>query len=632
MAFDGPNLKPVPAGLGEASPDAGPGMPGAPASEAPTRRDRPTPPVATSATPPAPPLGAFAKYELLERLGQGGMGVIFRARDTALDREVALKKIRSGVWAHAEEVERFRTEARAIARLRNPHIVQVYDVNEYDGQHYFTMQFAPGGSVAEHLNRFTADPRRTVDLMRKVARAVHCVHRENLLHRDLKPSNLLLDDGGEPLVSDFGLAKFLDVDSALTRPGVPVGTPAYMSPEQTAGQTALIGVRSDVWALGVILYELLTGQKPFRHALGEGDLVRAICFQKPFRPRALQPALDRDLEMIVLTCLEKDPADRYQTAEALARDLDRWLDGEAPTARPVGWPMRVARRVRRKAGWVAAVALAAAACALLGQALVVFGPLGPGPSPQQQDRQQRLAYLGGIQRDLAAARQVTLVGATGPEKPYPFRLEPLTGVVKINPGAVLALESQDVLLLPLVPDPGVNAYRLEAEVLHGQLNPSPVGLFVGYDDQPTPQGRERCYCMFGCVVTPAHQAREGVARPTLVTLRLCGHLEKGSPPRPHLFFYGSSLLRAAPPPAGALHWCKLALEVRPGEVRAFWEDEPLHPLGVANLACAARDLVDYQKFLRPGPFVFTARGALGLYVNKNRGEFRNVILKPLPAR
>src|SRR6516162_160264 len=292
------------------------------------------------------PLPVIDGYEIGELLGRGGMGLVFKARQKALKRDVALKIVVSGAHAGAAERARFRTEAEAVARLGHPGIVQVYEVGEQAGCPYLALEFVSGGSLADQLDGASMPPRRAAQLLLDLARALQHAHEQGIVHRDLKPANVLLTGTGVAKVADFGLAKLLDVEQGHTRTGAVLGSPSYMAPEQAAGKARAIGPATDVYALGAILYELLTGRPPFLGAsvLETLDQVRT---HDPAPPQALQPTVPDDLATICLKCLEKDPAARYPSAAALARDLDLFLGGEAIAARKLTLWDQAVRLVRR---------------------------------------------------------------------------------------------------------------------------------------------------------------------------------------------------------------------------------------------------------------------------------------------
>jgi WD40 repeat protein/tRNA A-37 threonylcarbamoyl transferase component Bud32 len=309
----------------------------------------------------APSLPAVPGYEVLGMLGQGGMGVVYKARQVRLNRLVALKMIRTGTLAGAGELARFRTEAEAVARLQHPNVVQIFEVGEHAGLPFFSLEFVEGGSLADRLDGIPWPARPAATLVATLARAMQTSHQAGVVHRDLKPHNVLLTADGQPKVSDFGLAKKLDDAAGLTLSGAILGTPSYMAPEQ-AGSNAAVGPAADVYALGAILYELLTGRPPFRAATS-WDTVKQVVSQEPVAPSRLHPRLPQDLETICLKCLEKAPARRYATAAALAEDLTRFLNGEPIVARPVRAVGRIWRWCRRHPleAALAAVVLAALA-------------------------------------------------------------------------------------------------------------------------------------------------------------------------------------------------------------------------------------------------------------------------------
>lgn len=286
-------------------------------------------------------------YELLGPIARGGMGIVYRARQRRLNRLVALKLISTGGWETPEFVERFRIEAEAVASLDHPHIIPIYEIGEAGGRHFFSMRLAEGGSLADRLaSGEKLEVNECVQLLIKLSRAVHYAHQRGILHRDMKPSNVLLDAGGEPLLTDFGLAKLIERDVRITRTMALLGTPAYISPEQALGKKGLT-TAVDVYGLGAVLYEMLTGVPPFAGTTTMAT-VQMVLNKEPERPSRRNPDLDKDVEAICLKCLEKAPTLRYPSAEALAEDLERWLKGESILARPSTSITRAVKWVRRR--------------------------------------------------------------------------------------------------------------------------------------------------------------------------------------------------------------------------------------------------------------------------------------------
>jgi tetratricopeptide (TPR) repeat protein len=337
----------------------------------PTSTTQPEFPQRPAAAGPGPTAPDLPGYEILGVLGEGGMGVVYKAVHLPLKRVVALKLIRAGAHAGPEQISRFRLEAEAVARLQHPHIVQVYEIGEHAGLPYLALEYVEGGSLAQRLRGVPQPAGPAAELVETLARAVHFAHQKGVVHRDLKPANVLLAACGlaagakpqaacVPKITDFGLAKRLDADVGGTHSGAVVGTPMYMAPEQAEARNREVGPAADVYALGAILYEVLTGRPPF---LGENPFhtLAQVCTHDPVSPRRLQPTVPRDLEKICLKCLEKDPTKRYASAGDLADDLRRFRNGEPVRARlitPLGRALKWARRRKVVAALVAVTALA----------------------------------------------------------------------------------------------------------------------------------------------------------------------------------------------------------------------------------------------------------------------------------
>ena len=291
----------------------------------------------------------FGDYELLEEIGRGGMGVVFKARQVSLHRTVAVKMLLQGGLASEEFVKRFHAEAEAAASLQHQNIVAIHEIGVHEGQPYFSMDYVEGQSLEAVVGDRPLPARRAARYLQQIAEATHYAHEHRILHRDLKPSNVVIDSSGQPHITDFGLAKRLD-QPQLTLSGQVLGAPSYMPPEQAAGKRGEVRVQSDVYALGAILYHLLTGRPPFL-ADTLAETLLQVQTRKPTPPRTLNPAAPRDLEAVCLKCLEKEPGDRYGSAAALAEDLRRWQAGQPILARPLRLPQRTWRAGRRHPVW-----------------------------------------------------------------------------------------------------------------------------------------------------------------------------------------------------------------------------------------------------------------------------------------
>src|SRR6266568_2660676 len=310
-------------------------------------------------------LGDFGDYELLEEIGRGGQGVVYRARQKSLNRTVALKVIGLGHWATEAHLKRFRLEAEAAASLEYPGIVPIHEVGERDGSCYFSMKFIEGGQLDEVVKQTPMSIRQAAELIAKVARTVHYAHEHGILHRDIKPGNILLDANGEPHLTDFGLARLVEHGSTVTGSLEIMGTPSYMAPEQAVGNNAAVGRATDVYGLGTVLYELLTGHPPFAGGTTY-ETIHLLLDSEPRQPRLLNRKIDRDLSAVCLKCLEKNPRYRYASALELAEDLERWLWHEPIRAKRSGFFTHARKWVQRNPTIAALITLSVLLAAGLG--------------------------------------------------------------------------------------------------------------------------------------------------------------------------------------------------------------------------------------------------------------------------
>jgi hypothetical protein len=439
----------------------------------------------------------LGEYELIEEISRGGMGVVYKARQIGLGRTVAIKMILAGPGASAAEVRRFHSEAESVAALDHPHIVPIYEIGAHEGMPFFAMKFVEGGSLAQHLPRFQAEPRSAVRLLVTVARAVHHAHQRGILHRDLKPANVLLDgpadgplDGRAPLVTDFGLAQRL-VEGAAERSGPVAGTPGYIAPEQLArGAPASVAV--DIYALGAILYECLTGQRPFRADTPLGTLLKGAAGEPP-SPRALASRLDRDLDAICCKALAPRPEERYASAEALAQDLERWLAGEPVLARPCGLPRRALKWAKRRPAAAALVLL------LLGGLVLALGAVVRQHSQEKQARLdnkvREAALLSQVLRefqDLYSTEVMERVQPLGVSVSHDYQTRdgtvPLPSTLTMALGRRLSARDATVLLYSDVPFPRRQGQVLDdfAQEALRNLRDRPSQPFYRFEDR---QGR-----------------------------------------------------------------------------------------------------------------------------------------------
>jgi len=335
-----------------------------PALEAPTTSD-PTREASPAGAVPLGKIKYFGDYELLEEIARGGMGVVYKARQISLNRTVAVKMILAGQLAGEADIRRFHAEAEAAANLQHPNIVAIHEVGEHEERHYFSMDYVEGQNLATLVRERPLPPARAAELVKTIAEAIQYAHQRGILHRDLKPQNVLIDEHDRPRVTDFGLAKHAGADSNLTQTGAVMGSPSYIPPEQATGRQDQVGPHSDVYSLGAILYQLLTGKAPFVAETPLATLKRVV-EEDPVPPSKQNPLVSPDLETICLKCLEKNPERRYPTARALAEELGRFLNHEPITARP-------ASQLRKALSWmVKRPWLITGALALIGGATLVL--------------------------------------------------------------------------------------------------------------------------------------------------------------------------------------------------------------------------------------------------------------------
>jgi serine/threonine protein kinase len=581
--------------------------------------------VAYESTPPASPDSHLSTpgstivghYLLLARVGRGGMGTVYRAQDLKLNRIVAVKLLNSAELASDLELERFHREAHAVAQFLHPNIVPVFDVGQHAGQHYFAMGFAHGGTLAEHVERYR-QPRAAAELIEKIARGVHYAHSKGILHRDLKLSNILLDERGEPLVSDFGIAKHVDATLELTQTGAQVGTPGYMAPEQLDPSVGPITPATDVWAMGVMLYALTTGRRPFDHEV-RTRMEQMVLKDAPSSPRSVCRGLAKDLETIILKCLEKSPAARYASAEALAADLRHFLNEEPIQARPRAWPVRAARKLRRYP--VATTLTAVLGLGVLGTAVVVHWA-----DPQRQ--------LTAIERELREQNSVALIRDSGWPKWHRVSAGSAASQVGVPPGRKeFTVSSWSRCYLELMQDPGSNSYEFSAEIKHLRVGDGGghVGIYFLSSEVNSPNGTELCLCE---VYFSDHNSRPSSDNSTLNYLATALRRHGENVDRPTTAATGAGVrylfVPALTRTEADIPWRRMTVQVRPATIAVLWDGQLINTISAQDLRRLSTRLFALQPAIDSSTAGFSPRGGLGILVADATAAFRNVEIKTLP--
>jgi hypothetical protein len=569
---------------------------------------------------PPPELPGF---DIRDTLGGGGMGVVYLAREEAADRLVALKLVRSACDPAARD--RFRVEVRAMARLDHPNVVRVFAVELAAAEPYFTMEYIDGPGLDRRLLADGPLPvAEAARVMEQVARAVQHAHEHGVIHRDLKPGNVVVGSDGTAKVTDFGLAKRIDAADGLTVADAVLGTPGFMAPEQSAGPAGAVGPAADVYGLGSTLYALLTGRPPF---VGSDpvDVAVRVRSQPPTPPRDLRPEIPPELEAVVLKCLAKDPADRYESAAAVADDLTRWRKGERTAARPRSRLWRVAAAVRRRR--------LTAAAGLVPLALLFALPGGGPPRADTGDQDPVTA----IRRALAAGRPVKLQTEVG--WPQYHRWAVGTGEIIAVAGGEFTFQSRNYAFLELCPDPGVDRYKVSAEIRHlnslAAVNLWPVsdnhrvGLYFGYDSRPGPDGAQ--VCTFSTLEFSDHQANPGrLVRKAVL------HEDFVLVDPPFAIRSGDRTAIAKAPYDKAVSlpgpWRRIEVAIGPNRMDVTYDGQRFGSRDAAGLRSRTTALQLAVNGLARGVQLpdWSSRRPFGVWVFGSRVAVRNVVVTPLP--
>jgi serine/threonine-protein kinase len=581
---------------------------------------------------------SFANFDLLEKIGQGGMGVVFKAWQRTLRRFVAVKMLLPARQTDAEAMTRMRIDAEALARLRHPNVVLVHEFGEHDGQLYLVMEYLDGGNLASRFANGPLPEDEAASLVATLASAVQAAHEADIVHRDLKPGNVLLASDGTRKITDFGLARLVDdPEGANTRSEAILGTTQYMAPEQAAGKIDEVGRAADIYALGVILYEALTGRPPFK---GTTPLHTLELIQRTevVWPGRLRKGLSRDLEAVCLKCLEKDPRRRYATAQELAADLQAQMQGSPTAARPLTLLARFGRWLSRHPAWVAAALL-----------LLCMGALVPAVQEQlDPDRPRRE-----IEAALARGEPVVLIGPTGGPRWSRWEVGGERHSFSARPDGPFLVSAWAYGYLELIRDPQMDRYRFRARVKHdrGELVPR-VGVYFGHRFYPTSAATVMRFfgqLTFDDITDPQmpHNLAKGEGRismdapppPKVTQASLTALALPEYPNRPGRWIgtgIGVSSGEFVPAGPSGGPWHDVAVEVTPTEVRGTWDGQKMGAIPASRFVQTTLESLRWPPVLAGLGFdpnqlqlQYAPRGSLGLFVDHSSASFANVVIEPL---
>ncbi|MBI3410208.1 MAG: protein kinase [Planctomycetes bacterium] len=573
-------------------------------------------------------------YELTEKLGDGGMGVVYKASDTRLKRTVAVK-LGPGVILRGDEARaRFKTEAEAVARLNHPNIVRLYEFGEYRGDPYFAMDYLDGGSLAKVLAAGPLPERKAAELVMTLASAMQHAHDSGIIHRDLKPANVLLNSDGAAKITDFGLAKLLDAEQGCTRSEALIGTVGYISPEAATGKTKDIGPLVDVYGLGAILYEALTGRAPFKSS-SKAETLNLVRTQLPKPPSSFQRGISPVLEAICLRCLEKKPKHRFESAQALADDLGRWLRGEPTKTKPPGPLLRIYLWSRRRPAL--AVGLFLAIVAAVATPIVLHFT----------DPDLKVVK---IERRLANREKVVLIGETGGPKWLRWRNAKERGKSSVSADGVFTVDAFGRGALELVRNPQTDHFRFRAEIKHTTtMKTGRIGIFIGMTEfnlggdtllnfgQVTFNDMEDAHFALRLIAPEKRPKQPPLGNP----VNLDGHLLIRGPEGGHRYdcnagMRGEYLFKPAyePPKFKECPWRKIEIEVSPKSVQVTWEGKDklkeITPEEWSNNLSHCFKILNERGYeVAALPQILHLRGGVGLFVSNASASFRNVVLEPL---